>query len=116
MSTTLARVIEFVGSHSGVPATKLNAHSAIDQDVKIFGDDIDELAEALAKEFGAPVGQWPWHRFVDLNEPHALTSFFVLWRLLTWSFRGRLSDPSPYERLELGHIAAVIDRGEWFEP
>jgi len=116
VTDTLARVINIVAWHSGIPAEKLNARSAIDQDVQIAGCDIDELAQALAKEFGAQVGQWPWQRFAELNEPPALISLVILWRLLTWPFRGRLFDPSPFERLELGHISAVIDHGEWFEP
>lgn len=116
MTATLGRVIEIVAWHSGVRATKLNARSAIDQDVKITGDDVDELAAALAKEFGGDVANWPWQRFAELSEPHVFTVFWLIWRLLTWPIRGRLSDPSPFERLELGHIAAVIDRGEWFEP
>ena len=116
MKSTLDRVIEIVAWHSGVPAAELSARSAIDQDVKITGDDIDELAEALAKEFDADAGRWPWQRFAELNEPSGFVGFHLIWRLLTWPFRGRLCDPSPFERLELGHIAAVIDRGEWFEP
>ena len=100
----------------GVPAAKLTAASAIDQDVKISGDDIDELVEALAKDFGKQVSTWPWQRFAELNESHLFTGFWLIWRLLTWPIRGRVFDASRFERLELGHIAAVIDRGEWFEP
>jgi len=117
MRSTLDQVIEIVAWHSGVPANKLNAQSAIDQDVSIGGDDIAELAEALAKEFGEQLWQWPWQRFAELNEgtnPFAI--LWLIWRLVTWPVRGRILDPSPFERLELGHIAAVIDRGEWFEP
>lgn len=115
-TTTLDRVIEMVAYHSGVKLEKLTANSAIDQDIGISGDDIDELAETLAKEFGGHVWQWPWQRFCELSEPSALIFPYFIWRLLTWPFRGRLFDPSPFERLELGHIAAVIDRGVWFEP
>lgn len=116
MSDTLFRVIDIVAYHSGVPASKLTATSAIDQDVRISGEDIDELVGALAKEFGGDVWRWPWQRFAELSEPGAHMLPYFIWRLLTWSFRGRLFDPSSFERLDLGHIAAVIDRGEWFEP
>lgn len=112
--STLDRVLAIAEHHSG--AKDLGAISAIDQDIRISGDDVDELAEALQKEFGGDVADWPWGRFADLHEPHALVVPYFIWRLLTWPFRGRLFDPSPYERLELGHIAAVINRGEWFEP
>ena len=116
MSSTLDEVRAIVSRHSGVGVEKLDAYSAIDQDVRIFGDDIDELAEALAMKFGDHISEWPWQRFAELSEPHALTGFWLMWRFLTWPIRGRLSDPSQFERLELGHIAAVIDRGAWFEP
>lgn len=113
---TLDRVISIVAYHSGIKPDKLSAKSAIDQDVGISGDDITELAEAFANEFGNHVWQWPWQRFCELSEPSALIFPYFIWRLITWPFRGRLFDPSSFERLELGHIAAVIDRGEWFEP
>lgn len=115
-ASTLDRVRHIVSKHSGVRLEKLSAASAIDQDVGISGDDVTELAEALAKEFGEHVWQWPWQRFAELSEPSMLIVPYFVWRLLTWPFRGRLFDPSPFERLELGHIAAVIDQGEWFEP
>ena len=115
-SATLERVRAIVADHSGVRVDRLTATSAIDQDVKISGDDVTDLAEVLAKEFGEQVWSWPWQRFAQLNEPNILVVPYTIWRLLTWPIRGRLFDPSPFERLELGHIAAVIDRGEWFEP
>ena len=116
MSDTLERVIAIVADQSGVRRDRLSASAAIDQDIRISGDDIDELVEALAKEFGDDVQQWPWQRFANLSEPHLLTGIWFIWRLLTWPLRGRLFDPSPYERLELGHIAKVIDAGHWLEP
>lgn len=114
--STLERVIDIVSYHSGVRREWLTAHSAIDQDVRISGDDIEELAEALAKAFGDHVWQWPWQRFCELSEPSVLVFPYFIWRLITWPIRGRLLGPSRFERLELGHIAAVIDHGEWFEP
>lgn len=116
-SSTLSRVLEIVSDHSGVPATRLSARSAIDQDIKISGGDVTELAELLAGGFGDFVWQWPWQRFALLTEGMSpLAPFALIWQLLTWPFRGRFEYPSPHERLELGHIAAVIEKGEWFEP
>lgn len=115
MSPTLERVVAIVAYQSGIPAARLTASSAIAQDFRISGDDVAELAKALAQEFGAPILQWPWQRFAELGEPHIGTGFWLIWRLLTWPILGRVFDPRRFERLELGHIAAVIDRGEWFE-
>jgi hypothetical protein len=114
MRSVLDRVIARAELMSG--AKNLTASSAIDQDIRISGDDVTEYAEWLAEQFGNDVWQWPWHRFAELSEPSALVVPYFIWRLLTWPIRGRLFDPSPYERLELGHIAAVIEKGEWFEP
>ncbi len=108
-SPTFTRVVEIVADHSGFSAVELDATSAVAQDANISGDDVDELVRALAKEFGAHVCRWPWHRFAELNEPG-------IWQLLTGLGRRHLFDPTKFERLEIGHMAAVIDRGEWFEP
>lgn len=112
----MQRVLALASYHSGISEERLCSSSAVDQDLRISGDDVTELAEALAKEFGEGVWQWPWQRFAELSEPSLLVFPYLIWRLLTWPIRGRLFDSSRFERLELGHIAAVIDRGEWFEP
>lgn len=117
MSTTLDRVMEIVAAQSGTRRGRLTAASAIDQDVGISGGDVEDLAEALAGEFGEWVWQWPWQRFALLDEGLSLLfPFLLIWQLLTWPVRGSLSYPSPYERLELGHIAKVSEAGHWLEP
>jgi hypothetical protein len=116
-NSTLERVYAIVSDISGLPLRKLSEHTAVDQDLKISGGDVEDLAEALANEFGEQVWQWPWQRFAHLDEGLPIWApFWLAWRLLTWPIRGRVFDPSPLERLELGHIAAVIDRDEWFDP
>lgn len=89
---------------------------AIDQDLRISGDDVTDFVERLANRFGPGVWEWPWQRFAELSEPSLLVVPVFLWRLLTWPIRGRLFDPSPFERLELGHIAECIDQGRWIAP
>lgn len=117
MLDILSRVIAIVSETSGIPVSKLSAESAIDQDVRISGGDVTELAEALAKEFGEHVWQWPWQRYALLDEGLSpLFPFIFVWQLVSWPWRGSFSYPSPYKRLELGHIAAVIERGQWFDP
>lgn len=116
MTATLDRVMAIVAEHSGIRADRLSAGSAIDQDVRIAGDDVSEVIEILSDEFGEQVRGWPWPRFANLSEPHLFIGFWLLWRLISWPIRGHLFDPSPYERLELGHIAKAIDAGHWLEP
>jgi hypothetical protein len=115
MAGALRRVIDIAEHCSG--AKNLTAQSAIDQDIGITGWDVEEFAKALAKEFGETVWNWPWDRFAMLSE--GLSPWFPVmftWQLISWPFRGAFQYPSPYERLELGHIAAVIEKGEWFDP
>ena len=112
----LSRVIAIAAYKSGISARRLAAGSAVYQDLRISGDDVEELAEALAKVFGEHIWKWPWQRFADLNEPHLFTVPIFIWRLITWPVRGRIFDPSPFERLELGHIAKCCEAGHWLEP
>lgn len=117
MSTTLDRVMDIVAAQSGMRRDRLTASSAIDQDVGISGGDVTDLAETLAGEFGEWVWKWPWQRFALLDEGLSLLFPVQLaWQLLTWPVRGTFSYSSPYERLELGHIAKVIEAGHWLEP
>lgn len=93
---------------------------AVSQDLGLYGDDITEFIMALADRYGQWVWDWPWARFVDDNEGAGCLILFGLpWLLLCWLIGGpsRGLDPGQgLERLEIGHIAAVIDRGVWFEP
>lgn len=117
MTATLDRVIEITSRMTGVKVEKLHADSAVDQDLRIYGDDVTDFAEALAAEFGDQIWQWPWQRFAELNEGLSLLfPVMLVWQLLTWPVRGSFEYPSRFERLELGHIAKVIDAGHWLEP
>lgn len=96
---------------------KAQPTSAIEQDLGIVGEDVDDFARKLAERYGDWVSKWPWQRFTELNEGVSpLFPFAVLWQLVTWPFRGRFSYPSQFERLELRHIAFVLERGEWVDP
>ncbi|XUU60204.1 hypothetical protein ACRAQ6_11605 [Erythrobacter sp. HA6-11] len=91
--------------------------SALDQDLGLYGLDVEDFAMKLAERFGNWVWGWPWQRFTQLDEGLSLLfPFMLVWQLVTWPFRGRFSYPSSNERLELGHIAKVLEAGEWIEP
>lgn len=117
MADTLRRVVAIASHFSGIPEQSLTADSAVAQDLRISGMDVWEFQDALAVEFGAFVHEWPWDRFAGLSEGlGGCFPFSVLWQLVSWPFRGSFEYPSEFERLELGHIAAVIKKGEWFDP
>ncbi|TZG27482.1 hypothetical protein [Sphingomonas montanisoli] len=112
---TLDRVIELAREQSGL--RRISSDMAIDQDIRMSGGDATDFAEALAAEFGEGVWRWPWQRFAELNEGLGIFVLLaLLWYLLTWPIRGRFLPPSKFERLELGHIARVINAGHWIEP
>ena len=114
---TLFRVLDLAAALTGLGRESLSAAMAIDQDMGIAGDDVTDFAEALAGEDGEWVWSWPWHRFAQLDEGLSpLWPFMLVWQLVTWPVREQFSYASPYERLEPGHFALVIDKGESIEP
>src|SRR5947209_19630450 len=119
---TLDRLIkvteEYVGNR---PANlPLGPESAISQDAYIFGVDVDDYVEVLDSEFGPVVWQIPWLQFTDQSDSYrgcavGLFSFILIGRVIAWPFTRAsfLKVPRPKafpNRLELAHIAAVIDR------
>lgn len=92
----------------------------------IYGIDVEDYVWALEEHFGEVVRQIPWLRFTDQTFSFrgcgvVLVPLILIWRIARFPFAGGpiLPRPDPInhpERLALEHIAAVIDRGEWFEP
>jgi hypothetical protein len=115
MVSTLERVIEIAVIAGRADRADCLPDAAVHPELAINGVEGDEFVDALCKEFGDWIADWPWARFVDFNEPPA-SSGPKIWKLL------RLPNPEVAfpgyveERLTLGHIAAVIDNGQWFDP
>jgi hypothetical protein len=125
---TLTRLIEVTERFAeGRPGNfPLDAHSAISQDANIFGIDTYDYFGELEAEFGPIVREIPWMDWTDQTESYygcAVGCFplILLARLLAWPFRKgpliKKPDPRNFDRrLELEHIAKVIDQGFWSEP
>ena len=106
--------------------TKCTASTAICQDAMIFGVDVEDYVAELEEEFGAIVWDIPWLHYTDQTSSFrgcsaGLFPFYLLARLARWPFFGGdiipKADPGNFpKRLELGHIAKVIDAGHWIEP
>ena len=92
--------------------------SALDQDLKIIGDDVDDFAEALAERYGEWVADWPWERFVCLDEGvPILAPMAAIWDFLRLPWGDTAFPRKPeLERLTLAHVANVLERGEWIDP
>ena len=108
------------------PDFELSAESAVSQDAQISGIDVDDYVEDLAAEFGPIVYQIPWLRFTDQEGSFRgcgclLVPFWLLKRIAISFYRGeRVFLPPKADnfgpRLEFRHIAAVIEKGQWFDP
>ena len=115
MSAVLDRVVDIACSVGQAKRADCLPGAAIHQDLDVNGDEGERFVEALCNEFGLWIVEWPWGRFIDFNEPPK-THLPRIWKFL------RLPNPEiafpgyVEERLELGHIAAVIEKGQWFEP
>lgn len=105
---------------------RFDAHTAISQDALIFGIDVEDYASVLGEEFGEIVWEIPWLRYTDQTSSFrgfgcAFVPFWFVWRFLRWPLAGGnlIERPHPRThplRLELGHIAKVIEQGHWSAP
>ena len=116
MTTATESVIALAARHSGFPLEQVTPHHAIYQDLGLIGDDMKAFIAALAVAHGDHVAGWPWRRFTNLNEPTLWTALLALVKVPLRMLRKRRDHASRYERLELGHIAAVIESGQWHNP
>ena len=100
----------------GIREAKLD--NALDQDLNIIGDDVDDFAEALAERYGDWVADWPWERFVCLDEGvPMLAPIAALWDFLRLPWDNTAVPRKPeLQRLTLAHVANVLERGEWIDP
>jgi hypothetical protein len=112
----LDTVIALASTRSGLPIERLSRDTAIYQDLGMFGDDVEAFIADLARAYGEDVLSWPWARFTNLNEPNLWTAVVALVQLPIRMLKHRPAHSAKYERLELGHIAAVIESGQWHEP
>ncbi len=98
--------------------------TAMSQDAGIDGIDVYDFASALPSQFSAALDQIPWHRFSDQRASFygcqvLLVPVWLIYRLTTTGLCGGAVFPKPQggaERLTVEHLAAVLDRGDWFDP
>jgi hypothetical protein len=125
---TLKRLIEITEEFSrGRPTNApLTAKSAVSQDAYIFGIDVYDYAKELEAEYGGVVDEIPWLQWTDQSDSYygcavGCFPFIFLGRLLAWPITRAplLKRPDPKNfprRLELGHLAKVLEQNYWIEP
>ena len=98
--------------------------SAVTQDLGIYGDDVDDFALKLAERYGDWIADWPWDEYADLNEGVSPLGCLML-PLFPITIALRIIRGQPIigakhganlKRLELHHVAHVLERGEWVDP
>lgn len=103
---------------------EIGRDTAMSQDAGIDGIDVWEFVCSLGDDYRMVWRQVPWERFSDQRASFYGCSvlvfpFWLLLRILTWPIHREAPIPAPRraeERLTVGHLAALLERGEWFEP
>jgi hypothetical protein len=130
VADTLERLVvvtlRYLSERSEPSDSNVTADSAVCQDLLIFGIDVDDYVGLLEEEFGKVVYSIPWGRFTDQTASFRGCGciqfpFWLLWRLVRAAATRQPVIPRAKprdhpERLTIAHIAAVIERGQWFEP
>ena len=95
------------------------------QDARIDGIDAYDFAMDFPDRFSPTLRQVPWDRCSDQRASFygcrqaLLFPFWFAYRLAVAGLRREAVIPLPNggaERLTVRHLAAVLDRGEWFDP
>lgn len=102
---------------------EISRNTAMSQDAGIDGIDVWEFVHDLGDEHREVWQQVPWHRFSDQRASFygcAVLVFpiWLLFRIATWPIHREAPIPAPRpaeERLTVGHLAAVLELGAWFE-
>ena len=106
MSSSFDELAKALSKLQGEPLERIHLETHIYEDLKIQGDDWNDLVEIIDRRWKVS-----WKGFIPgryiLGEPG---SPLLLEELARWSSGRRLRP------LTVGHLALVIDRGAWFDP
>jgi hypothetical protein len=99
--------------------------TAMSQDAGIDGIDVWDFGTALGEVHWPVLETVPWERFSDQRASFygcgsmLYLPVWLMFRIATWPFHREAPIPPlrpAAERLTVGHLAAVLERGAWFEP
>ena len=102
---------------------EIRRDTAMSQDAGIDGIDVRDFVHDLGEDHRDIWGMAPWGRFSDQRASFygcnvLLIPVWLLARIATWPVHRDWLIPPPRpveERLTVAHLAAVLERGEWFE-
>ena len=106
MTTTLDDLADMLATLRSEPRGQITADTRLGEDLGVDGDDWDEILGAITRRWGTDFATFNFYDY--FGEEPQLHAFYV-WVKNAWN--GKRLKP-----LTVGHLAAVIDHGKWFEP
>ncbi len=106
-----------------IDLASIGRDTAMSQDAGIDGIDVWDFIVTLGDEHRDICKEVPWQRFSDQRASFdgwavLIVPFWLLFRILTWPVHREAVIPPlrcAEDRLTVGHLAAVLERGAWFE-
>ena len=107
MTTTVEDLTDILAMLRSEPRSRITSDTLLREDLGVDGDDWDEILVTITQHWGDT--DFTSFNFYDyFREEPQLHALYICLKDF-WS--GKRLRP-----LTVGHLAAVIDRGQWFEP
>jgi|688.fasta_scaffold244366_1 hypothetical protein len=105
--TTVEDLTDILAMLRSEPRSRITSDTLLREDLGVNGDDWDEILVAITQRWGET--DFTSFNFYDYFREEPQLHALYIWLKDFWN--GKCLRP-----LTVGHLAAVIDRGQWFEP
>ncbi|MEH2176814.1 DUF1493 family protein [Nostoc sp.] len=95
-----------ISNELGVQTKDITLNIRLREDLKIDGDDVEELFYKIAEQFGIDSQGFVFYRYFH-EEPHLFSLLFECY------YRKRYGT---LKTITISHLLSVIECGVWFEP
>jgi acyl carrier protein len=117
-AVTLEEIADFICSAANVDRTEVKLDARLLEDLKIDGDDADELMIGYATHFGVDMSEY---RFLDYfgweGDPTVWGFWLHLWCLISSRARNRLAEGESWSApLTVSHLVRCAKDGVWHHP
>ena len=106
MSSLAEDVAALLARLRGEPEANIQLNTRLVEDLRIVGDDWDEVVGALSSLRQIDWTGFEFHRYF-YDEPTLLTPLQLVWRRMRYGSRHQLT---------VGHLVKVLECGKWFNP
>jgi len=106
MANTVEDLADLLAALRAEPRASIGRDTRLREDLRIDGDDWDEVVLAITDRWQTDLSGFNFYDYFS-EEPqiHA----FYIWIKNRWNGKH-------LKTLTVGHLAAVVDQGSWFEP